>query len=170
MPPAPPEYAADAPIAGPSAALPARPRLIAPHYLALAGIAQISLDRLLPLVLFAHLPWSQLGWLPITAGIGIQIAAYRRFRAHRTPVMPGRRSTALVTGGVYRFTRNPMYLGMVFILVGGVIIGGSLSSVVVPPLFAWVIQRRLIEPEENALTARFGAAYDDYRQRVRRWI
>ena len=170
MPLAPPEYAADAPSAGSAPAPPARPRLIAPHYLALAGVAQIALDHLLPLALFAHMPWSQLGWLPIAAGIGIQIAAYRRFRAHRTPVMPGRRSTALVTGGIYRFTRNPMYLGMVFILLGGIIIGGSISSIVVPPLFMWIMQRRLIEPEENAMGARFGAAYADYRRRVRRWI
>ncbi len=154
------------PAPGPST----RPRLIAPHYLALAGATQIILDRLLPVALFIHLPWSQLGWLPITTGAGIQIAAYRGFRRQRTPVMPGRRSTALVTGGVYRFTRNPMYLGMVLILVGGVIIGGSLGPATVPPLFAWIVQRQLVEPEEKALDARFGADYHAYRARVRRWI
>ena len=146
------------------------PKLIAPHYFALAGIAQITLDRLLPLVLFTHAPWNQLGWLPIVLGIGMQIAAYQRFRAHLTTIMPGSRSTALVTSGIYRFTRNPMYLGMVLILLGGIIIGGSIGPAIVPPLFIWIIQRRLIELEENALAARFGDKYDKYRSRVRRWI
>ena len=146
------------------------PRLIAPHYFALAGIAQIILDRLLPLALFIHVPWSQLGWLPIAMGIGIQIAAYRRFRAHRTPIMPGRRSTVLVTCGIYRFTRNPMYLGMVLILLGGIVIGGSIGPAVVPPIFVWVMQRRLIKLEENMLAARFGDEYQAYQARVRRWI
>lgn len=156
----------DEPQAGPFT----RPRLIAPHYLALGGAAQITLDSLLPLVIFIELPWIMLGWLPIIAGISIQLAAYARFRRHRTPVMPGQPSTALVTRGIYQFTRNPMYLGMVLILVGGVIIGGSLGPAIVPPLFVWIMQRKLIASEERALTARFGQDYRDYQHRTRRWI
>ena len=148
----------------------ARPRLIAPHYLAIGGVAQIALDDLLPLAIFVGRPWSLLGWLPILVGVGIQLAAFARFRHHRTPVMPGRRAATLVTGGVYRLTRNPMYLGMVLILLGGVIIGGSLGPAIVPPLFVWVVQRRVIAPEERALAAHFGDAYRDYCARVRRWV
>jgi len=81
----------------------ARPRLIAPHYLAIGGVAQIALDDLLPLAIFVGRPWSLLGWLPILVGVGIQLAAFARFRHHRTPVMPGRQAaTAAHFGDAYR--------------------------------------------------------------------
>jgi len=173
MPPVSPEYAIDA--RGVAAATDAPPdatvpRFLAPHYLALAGVAQIALDHFAPLAVVLHQPWSMLGWLPMLAGIGLQLDAFRRFRARRTPLLPGRPTTALVTGGVYRFTRNPMYLGMVLILIGGVVIGGSVAPALVPPLFVWIINRRLIRGEEARLSRQFGDAYADYRRRVRRWI
>ncbi len=146
------------------------PRLIAPHLLFIAGIAQISLDHLCPLVELLSTPWTLLGWISILLGIAIQITAVIHFRRHRTSILPHRPSQALVSGGVYAFTRNPMYLGMVLILIGGVIIGGSLSPAIVPPLFVWAISRQLIPFEETMLEQQFGNAYNQYRQRVRRWI
>ena len=169
MPPATSEYASDPSALGRAAARSA-PRLLAPHYLALAGIAQVVLDRYLPLLVVVGDPWFMLGWVPMLAGMTLQLDAVRRFRARRTSLLPYRPTTALITTGVYRITRNPMYLGMVLILIGGVIIGGSVTPALVPPLFVWIIHRQLIRHEESRLTDQFGAAYADYRQRVRRWI
>lgn len=172
MPRASPEYAADVSGIGTAADAPpaTAPRVLAPHYLALAGVAQIALDHFTPIAVVLHTPWSMLGWVPMLVGIGLQIDAFRRFRARRTPLLPGRTATALVTTGVYQITRNPMYLGMALILIGGVVIGGSVAPALVPPLFIWVVNRQLIHGEEARLSRQFGNAYADYCRRVRRWI
>jgi len=106
------------------------------------------------------------------AGLGLIVAARADLaRAHTTfnPMAPNR-SSDLVTTGVYRFTRNPMYLGMLLVLVA---FGAWLSSpyaLIVPVAFAVYIARLQIRPEERVLRARFGSDYNDYVNRVRRWF
>jgi len=78
--------------------------------------------------------------------------------------------TTLVTSGIFRFTRNPMYLGFVFILLTiGLLIGNAASFVAIP-LYITSMSLLQIVPEEHALTARFGEAYQRYQARVRRWL
>ena len=84
--------------------------------------------------------------------------------------MPFDEATTLVTGGSYRFTRNPMYLGMVLILLGAALGRGSLGAFLPIPAFVWVIRRQFVLPEERFLEEAFGDAYRAYKQRVRRWI
>jgi hypothetical protein len=79
-------------------------------------------------------------------------------------------STALVTSGVYRFTRNPMYLGLTLIVLGWATFLCSVWALAGPVLFVLYISRFQIEPEERILSAKFGAAYSDYVSRVRRWL
>lgn len=105
-------------------------------------------------------------------GILIAIAGVAEFRRARTTVNPMNPSGAssLVSGGVYRFTRNPMYLGMAFVLAGwGLTLGHPVSLAL---LFAFVLymNRFQIIPEERALEAIFGEAFADYCVRVRRWL
>ena len=76
----------------------------------------------------------------------------------------------MVTHGVYRFTRNPMYLGLLLILLGLAVYLASPWVLLGPVAFAAFITRFQIQPEERALTARFGATYTDYCARVRRWL
>ena len=87
-----------------------------------------------------------------------------------TPVVPFERSTTLVTGGSYRFTRNPMYLGMVLLLSGVAALLGTLSPWLVIPIFTAVIQTNFIRGEERFLEELFGDSYRAYKTRVRRWI
>lgn len=84
--------------------------------------------------------------------------------------MKADQSTTLVTGGIYRFTRNPMYLGFVFILVAIGFLVGNLISFVALPLYMISMTLLQIMPEEHALTARFGDSYLRYKARVRRWL
>jgi protein-S-isoprenylcysteine O-methyltransferase Ste14 len=77
---------------------------------------------------------------------------------------------SLVTGGIYRYTRNPMYVGLVFVLVGWAAFLASLWTLVGPLACALYLQRFQIEPEERVLGERFGAAYADYAASVRRWL
>lgn len=105
----------------------------------------------------------------VIGGIALNVTADRGFHRSRTPVRPGARATTLVTDGVYAHTRNPMYLGMVLILVGAALALAAPWALVVPPLFTlWV--DRLIRWEERRLDAAFGEAYGAYRRRVRRWL
>jgi len=99
-------------------------------------------------------------------------AAIRRFsRAHTTvnPLDPTKASR-LVTGGVFQISRNPMYLGMLLLLVGWAIGLGSASPWLILPIFVGVITFFQIIPEEQALQSLFGTEYLPYRQRVARWI
>lgn len=105
-------------------------------------------------------------------GVAISAAGIASFRRARTTVNPTRPDAAssLVATGVYRFTRNPMYLGLFLVLVGWAAYLSDAVALAGPLLFALYINRFQIVPEERALTAKFGAAFDDYRRRTRRWI
>ena len=92
------------------------------------------------------------------------------FDAAGTPVMPFSESTAVVDTGLFRFSRNPIYLAMVLALTSiGVIIGDLLPLIVIPA-FVLIIQTLFIHHEERVLEQRFGEAYRAYKSRVRRWL
>lgn len=106
------------------------------------------------------------------AGLAIDAASLLRFlRAHTTvnPMRPAN-STTLVAEGMYRHSRNPMYLGLLLVLTGWALHQGNAAGLAMLPLFVAYITRFQIVPEERMLAAKFGAAYDDYRRAVRRWI
>lgn len=108
------------------------------------------------------------------AGVGVafDLAGMLSFRKAKTTINPltPQRSSAVVTHGVYRFTRNPMYVGLVLILLGLAVYLASPWALLGPLAFGAFITRFQIQPEERALTARFGTAYTDYCARVRRWL
>ncbi len=94
---------------------------------------------------------------------------FRKARTTVDPTKPGKAS-ALVVSGVYRFTRNPMYLGFLFMLAGWAVYLTNAVSLLVIPGFIAYISRFQIEPEERALEEKFGSDYSEYSRRVRRWI
>jgi protein-S-isoprenylcysteine O-methyltransferase Ste14 len=106
------------------------------------------------------------------AGIGFSTAGALAFRRASTTVNPLRPETAstLVSSGVYRITRNPMYVGLAFGLVSWALFLASAAALAGPLLFMAFIQRFQIVPEERALNLRFGSVYADYCRQVRRWL
>jgi len=90
----------------------------------------------------------------------------------RTSVNPMRpeKSSAIVSAGIYGITRNPMYVGLVFVLTGWFVYLGAVSAIVGPIGFVLYIQRFQILPEERVLAAKFGDEYRAYMARVRRWL
>lgn len=110
--------------------------------------------------------------LLVAAGLAIALAGVREFRRARTTVHPLRpeRASALVDGGIYRITRNPMYLGMLAVLLGWAAWLAAPWALLGPAAFVAFIGRFQIAPEERALRQLFGAAYAAYTQRVRRWL
>ena len=105
-------------------------------------------------------------------GISVMLAgvfSFRRAKTTTNPLTPNR-STALVTNGVYRYTRNPMYLGMLVVLVAWTVFLSSPVALVGPLAFWLYIEKFQILPEERALTVLFGSSFEDYTARVRRWL
>lgn len=111
-------------------------------------------------------------WALLGVGLLVAVAGVVSFRRARTTVNPMKPDTtsALVTGGIYRITRNPMYLGDVLILLAAVVFFSNPLGLAGVVLFIAWMNLLQIPAEERALRARFGAAYDAYRARVRRWL
>ena len=101
--------------------------------------------------------------------LGLSVNAFIRASTTVNPLAPEDAET-LVTSGLYRISRNPMYLAMALVLTGSAFLIGNLASFAGPLLFLWVMTVFQIKPEERALQAKFGEAFTVYRQRTRRWI
>ena len=151
-----------------------------------------SLDHRIPPPLvalaLALVMWVAAQWLPRPAappavrlalavgigGLGLAVSgagtlAFRRARTTVNPLRP-ERASSLVLSGVYRVTRNPMYLGMALGLLSWAAYLWSPLSLLGPAAFVAYITRFQIQPEERILAAKFGAEYEHYQSRVRRWI
>lgn len=106
------------------------------------------------------------------AGGCISLAGVIWFRRAKTTVNPLKpeNTSSLVTAGIYRFTRNPMYLGLLFILLAWAVFLSSAWALVGPVAFVLYIQRFQVAPEERVLATMFGSTYSEYKARVRRWL
>jgi protein-S-isoprenylcysteine O-methyltransferase Ste14 len=145
-------------------------RTVPPVYFLAALVVMAALHFTLPIATLIHPPYTYLGILLVGGGLWMVIWAARLFSRAGTPIKPFERSTHLVTGGPYRITRNPMYLGMVAGLIGVGLLLGSLSPWLVIPAFVYAIQRFFVRHEEALMEERFGEDYLRFKSRVRRWI
>ena len=147
-----------------------------PIVAALTALAMWAASKLLGLNgLFAHVQpdWRNIAALVIALiGAGFDLTGIVGFIRARTTVNPMKpeRSAALVTSGVYRITRNPMYVGMALLLLAWAVVLGSGTALLGPLAFGLYITRFQIQPEERVLSARFGGEFAGYCARVRRWL
>jgi protein-S-isoprenylcysteine O-methyltransferase Ste14 len=118
----------------------------------------------------AHGVFQVVGFFAMGAAAALVVSASFLFLRHRTTISPGGRAGALIVDGPFRFTRNPMYLGMALLYLGVTAAMGSAWPLLLLPLPLWVIDRRIIPFEERTLDAIFGDTYRAYQRRVRRWI
>jgi protein-S-isoprenylcysteine O-methyltransferase Ste14 len=113
-------------------------------------------------------------WAACAIGVALWLAldgtAMFRFRRAGTSMIPFNPSTALVTSGPYRFTRNPMYLGMAFLYVGLAVAFDLIWALIVLPFVIAAVDQLVIAREEAYLVRKFGQPYCDYMARVRRWL
>ena len=130
----------------------------------------VALHFAVPLARVLGPPLVWIGRAPILVGVVINLIADAEFKRRATTVKPFEQSTALVTAGAFRFTRNPMYLGMVLMLVGVAILLGTGSPFLVVPVFMWLMTVRFIRVEETMLERVFGETFLEYKRRVRRWL
>ncbi len=121
---------------------------------------------------FSFLYQQQVAVLFCMVGIGIDLFSVGLFTRVKTTVSPfsPNKTKTLVTTGLYKYTRNPMYLGMCFILTGLALWLGNWSTFFMLPIFVGFITNLQIIPEEEILLEKFGEEYGEYMLRVRRWI
>ncbi len=106
----------------------------------------------------------------IGGGILLAVLAVAEFRRHKTTVIPHETPSAIVQSGIYKRSRNPIYLGDVLILVGLVLRFDAVLSLALVPIFVWVLERRFILPEEDRMRRTFRADFARYEQKTRRWV
>jgi protein-S-isoprenylcysteine O-methyltransferase Ste14 len=111
-----------------------------------------------------------LGFALIAAGAGMTLWSAAWFRKNKTTIDPRGNPGYLAREGLYRFSRNPMYLGMLIVLLGVSLALGDWISFLAPLVFMWIVTARFIRHEEQALLACFGDDYRQYQGRVRRWF
>ena len=139
-------------------------------YLLIAILLTVALHLLLPFRELIPFPWRLVGLLPLLLGIILNVLADRSLKRHEATVKPFAPSRALVTDGVYRVSRHPMYLGMVLILAAIAVLLGSLIPWLIVPLLVVFLDARFIRIEESMLEATLGEAYRRHKKQARRWI
>ncbi len=133
-------------------------------------LMQFALHKWLPIISLVPAPWNYAGIVFIAIGVSIVVLPATAFSRAGTTVIPFHESSTLVTTGLFRVTRNPMYVGMVSALVGVAILLGTLTPFVAPLLFIPTLNARVIRHEEVMLEDIFGDEYIAYKAQVRRWI
>lgn len=141
-----------------------------PVYLFLSIAIMLLLHFLLPWTRVLSFPWKLFGIIPLVLGIVLNLVADKSFKKKKTTVKPLGKSTALITDGVFRFSRHPMYLGFVLILLGIASLLGSLTPYVIVFGFAIFMHIVFINFEEKKLEETFGEAWLQYKKKVRQWI
>ncbi len=119
-------------------------------------------------------PWTFplriVGGLMVIAGFMSAGSAISQMRKANTSPDPHHAVAALVTGGPYHFTRNPIYLGFFLIYLGFTLLAGTLWGLIASPFLIWTVTSAVIRAEETYLDDKFGDQYKEFRSRVRRWI
>lgn len=138
-------------------------------------IAMVLINRFAHIFTFAHIPLPYVGviWSICFVLSGfIGIAGIYEFRKAKTTVNPTKphQATSIVESGIFHYSRNPMYLGLLLLLIGFAYWQENGLSLLTCVGFIWYMNRFQIEPEERTLTQIFGQPYVDYKTRVRRWI
>jgi len=143
-----------------------------PIYAISIALIMWLLSRYFPVVQLIFSPWNKLGIaLMLLAGLLDLSSLYLFFKKRTTPnPMKPEFTTGLVTNGLYKISRNPMYLGLLTILIGFAIYLGNLTSFLVLPAFYFVITEMQIKPEERMLEKKFSEEYLAYKNKVRRWL
>ena len=143
-----------------------------PLYMVIFGVLMYFLAKNYPIMVLLEAPVNNIAYG--FAGLALLLdlsALFLFFRSKTTPnpIKP-ENANQVVTKGMYRVSRNPMYLGLLFWLIAWAIHLSVLSPFLLLPLFVWVINVQQIIPEERVLEKKFGKSYLNYKNKVRRWL
>jgi protein-S-isoprenylcysteine O-methyltransferase Ste14 len=144
---------------------------IAPPILTLLVIvAAFLLARFAPLPFAVSRAVEYIGFALVVIGFLFGLGAVIAFRRARTTLDPYHPVSSIVTSGVYSFSRNPIYLGFLLMVIGIPLNGGTYWGVILAPIFILLCNKLVIEHEEAYLEKKFEETYTSYKSRVRRWL
>ena len=151
---------------------PDNPGVVAPPPLIYAGALALGLvaNKLYPMAFLPRAVSRVLGLPLIFGGLAIGLLGFREMRRAETNVDPYKPATAIVTEGPYRYTRNPLYVGMTLVYSGITALFNAFPAAMLLPLALAVMRGGVIEREERYLERKFGDEYLAYKARVRRWL
>ena len=149
----------------------ARVIFIPPPLYYAAGLAGgMAINEAVALPLGVHGAAAVAGVVMAALGLALTFTGAAAVIRHRTTIVPHHPVEALLTGGPYRLSRNPMYTGLAIAYLGLSVLLGSWWPVALWPLVIVTVRQLVIRPEEQYLSQRFGQAYTDYQSHVRRWL
>ncbi len=141
-----------------------------PVYVLAALAAMLAAHMVIPLTRIIAFPWRLLGAAPLLLGAALAVHSLRLFGRHNTTPEPFGASSALVTSGPFRVTRNPMYLGILVMLSGIACLFGTVGPWLVVPVLGILLDVVFVRPEEEKMEMMFGDVYRRYKAQVRRWL
>lgn len=145
--------------------------LIKPPHIAFSGLfLALLLDYWFPQFRFISGWYKYVGVLIFIFGLSMTFTSFYLFKKHKTPILPGQTPTFIVMHGPYRFTRNPMYLGVTLALIGVALYLGNLLAFISPIIFFSATNFYYVPREEKIMEKLFGKKYIDYKKKVRRWV
>lgn len=133
-------------------------------------IISAAFHFLLPVKQIVFMPYIFLGFVPLLAGVILNLWTDGLFKKLNTTVKPDQKPAVLITTGPFKISRNPMYLGMTLMLIGAGILFGSITSFIGAIFFIAAMEYYFIPEEENLLEETFGEEFERYKKKVRRWI
>lgn len=147
-------------------------RIVPPLFGLICALLMLGVAMLLPAATILFPSQKIVALIVMAMGISLDVIAAIQFRKHATTISPfnPEKTVSVVKNGVFGISRNPMYLGMLLILIGIGVFLGSPINIIVLIAFVAAITSLQIKPEEEVLEAKFGSDYAAYRYHVRRWI
>lgn len=141
------------------------PPVVAMFYI----IVSIMLGVFIPLVDLSTMI-RNVGFGFVVVGFLFGFAAFIEFRKAKTTILPHGSVSNIISSGIFRFTRNPIYLGFLFMVIGFPLNYGSIWGIIAAPFFVTTMNRLVIEKEEAYLEKKFKEEYTNFKSRVRRWL
>ena len=145
-------------------------RIAPPILTVLHIIAAFLLARFIPLLPTVPPIIKYIGFVLVVIGFLFGLGAVLAFRRARTTLDPYHPVSSIVTSGVYGFSRNPIYLGFLLMVIGIPLNAGTYWGTILAPIFILLCNKLVIEHEESYLEKKFGETYTSYKSRVRRWL
>ena len=142
-----------------------------PPLMVLAGIiTQLLISYIAPVEPLLGATWQYIGIALMVLGFTTILLAVRSFRKHETTIIPDGQPSTLMAGGLFAYSRNPIYLAMAVLLIGSGLAIGQIWALIIVPIFVLLVQQIWIAKEEENLEAEFGQFYRNYKMEVRRWL
>ena len=146
------------------------PRIPPPVFFLVGIVVMVLLNSYFPIGRWLHYPLRYLGIIFLVLGFSLGLGSGLYFRRLGTNPRPGAKATLIVTTGPFKYTRNPMYLGLTIMLIGTSILLGTFSPVLVIPIFFILVQTQFVLREEKLMEQWFGQPYLEYKKKTPRWL